>query len=223
MAKRFLSLDEVVAEAMSIIPGASSEEQLLAKQWAYVGLRDLGPSRDYIEVATLYPEDLTMRKPDDLYRTIDMALFNSSNQEIPSKYRGGKLRIHSRRDTRLDNYQVGSDPYFGAVEISEDDYHFFISSNSEDVAYAKLRYFRLPVDKDGKPQIPEDSRLAIMLFIRYMWSLRTMSKDVSFAEASWKQARAEVRGKNKLPHGLAYKQYAKEWMSMIPNLNFDTF
>jgi hypothetical protein len=222
MAKRFLSLDEVVAEAMTVVPGATSEDELIARQWAYNALRQFGPSNDYIDVATLYPENLTLRKPDDLYKPLDIALFDGTGLELRNKYRAGGQRIHSRNNN-LGELTSASDSYDLSVEVSEDDYFFYLSSNGIAVAYAKLRYFRLPVDEHGIPQFPESTRLPVLLFIRYMWALRTGARDVSFHEQSWKVARNEARGANKVPNGLAYKQFAKEWISMMPNNKFDRF
>lgn len=222
MAKRFLTLDEITSEAMSIIPGATTEEKLYAKQWAYTALREVGPGSANVEVATLYPEDLTLIKPENFHSAIDIALFDGSGNELRHKYRFGNKRIHQSENEYLNSGVY--EPGLGSViEVSEDDFHFHLSSNSSNLSYARLRYFKFPVDSEGNPMFPEYTRLAVILFIRYMWSLRTQSRDMAFQEASWRQARAEARGKNKLPNGLMYKQFAKEWMSMIPNNKFNRF
>lgn len=211
MAKRFLNLNEITAEAMSIIPGATTEEKNIAQTWAYRALRQLGPSKDHIEVCTLYPEDLVMTKPSDFHSAIDIALFDSTGRELAHNYRSGKKRIHE--DLELS----------GVITISEDDEFFHLSSNSTNVAYAVLRYFRFPVDQDGYPLFPEYTAIAISLFIRYMWALRTGDRSFKAHEESWKVVRMEARGQNKMPSGMMYKQFAKEWMSMIPNNNFYRF
>lgn len=222
MPNRFLTLDQITAEAMSIIPGATSEDRLLAKTWAYIALREIGPSKDNIEVCTLYPQDFVIVKPNDFHSALDIGLFDAQGNEFKSQYRAGKKRIHQSRNLFLDAGVYA--PEIGSpIEISEDDFFFHISSNSENVSYVLLRYFKLPVDDEGNPLFPEYTRLAIILFIRYMWSLKTGSRDAAFNENSWKMARAEARGKNKMPNGLMFKQFAKEWMSMIPNNRFDRF
>ncbi len=212
MAKRFLTLDEVVGEAMSIVKGATSEHRNVAKTWAYRGLRQLGPSKDNIEVCTLYPEDYVMMKPSDFHSAIDVALYDSAGRELRCSYRSGNKRIHEDFSD-LD----------GLIKISEDDEYFNLSSNSTNVAYAKLRYFRFPVDQDGFPLFPEYSADAIAMFIKYKLALLNESRDWPVFEASWKAARAEVRSINKMPSGMMFKQFAKEWMSMIPNNNFYNF
>lgn len=222
MPNRFLTLDQITGEAMSIIPGSTSEDRLLARNWAYVALREIGPSKDHIQVCTLYPQDFVLKKPEDFHSALDIGLFDASGNELRSQYRSGKKRIHQSRnlfqDAGVYNPEIGS-----PIEVSEDEFFFHISSNSTDVSYALLRYFKLPVDSEGNPMFPEYVRLAVVLFIRYMWSLRLGSRDVAFHENSWKMARAEARSKNKMPNGLMFKQFAKEWMSMIPNNRFDRF
>lgn len=221
MAKRFLTLEEIVAEAMSIIPGATSDDELFARPWAYIALRQIGPNRDYIDVCELYPEDLTFKKPDDFQRVLDIALFDASGNELVNKYRFGGQRIHKR-------YSSGTQTTVGSgqdlsIEISEDDHFFYMSSNGSAVSVAKLRYFRLPVDAEGFPQFPEDTRLAVMLFIRYMWSLKNMMPDVNALKMAWEEARNAARSSNKVLNGLELKQIAKEWISMLPNNKFDRF
>src|SRR5690606_27984393 len=93
---RFLSLDEVVANAMSIIPGAKKEMRPYFDQWAWLALRQIGPTKEHVNVATLTLEDLSFKKPDDFVAAIDIALFDSSNNEIKYHLRSGKQRIHER-------------------------------------------------------------------------------------------------------------------------------
>ena len=212
MAKRFLTLEEVTSEAMSIVKGATTEHQNIAKTWAYRALRQLGPSKDHMEVCTLYPEDFILAKPTDFHSAIDIALFDSSDRELTTSYRSGVKRIHQNLN-ELD----------GLITVSEDDEFFHLSSNSTNVSYAKLRYFKFPVDQDGYPLFPEYAALPIGIFIKYMFALRNDDRNWPTFEASWKAARAEVRSINKMPSGLQYKQFAKEWMSMIPNNNFYRF
>lgn len=209
MAKRFLSLDEIVAEAMTIVPGASSEDFLLAKQWAYTALREIGPSSDYINVATLYPDNLSLAKPDDYYKAIDLALYSGipdSGTEIPYSFRSGKHRIH----------QYGPNVR-NIVEVSESSDFFHLSSNADHVTYAVLRYFTLPVDHNGQPMFPEHCRLAVMLFIRYMWAVRHGERDWPLHKQAWDEARNAARSRSKLPNGMQYRQFAREWITMIPN------
>lgn len=218
MAKQFLTLDEITAEAMSIVPGATSEEQLYARQWAYSALRELGPSDANIEVSVLYPENFKMMKPEAFHMAIDLGLFDSTGREILHTYKRGKSRVHQPQNEYLNNGIYA--PEIGSfIEVSEDAYSFNLSSNSENVAYAKLRYFKFPVDENNNPMFPEHTRHAVMMYVRYLWALRMGDQQFKSYEDSWKVARAEARGMNKRINGLLYKKLAREWMSMIPNFN----
>ena len=225
MPSRFIGVDEVIADAMSIIPGTTKSEKLLARQWSYIALREIGPSNDFVQVCTIYPHNLKLKKPDSLQSTLDIALYDSGHNELYNNYRSGKSRIHAKR--RIGNSTVEdseqSDGF--AIELSEDDYSFNLGSNANNVAYAIVRFFEFPVDEDGLPKIPEKSRLAIMMFIRYMWTLRKNENrfDRDRAEVSWLNARNRARARGKMPSMLEYEAIAKSWMSMINKPNFDSF
>lgn len=218
MANQFLTIDEVTSEAMSIVPGATTEEQLLARQWAYIALREIGPSSDNIDIAILYPDNFKLIKPVDYHRVIDLALYNAQDQELITYYRNGKKRIHVPYNI-YQSSEIYSPTVESYIELSEDAYAFNLSSNAGTVAYAKLRYFKFPVDENNQPMFPEFTRYAVMMFIRYMWSLRMGDQQFGSYLAEWKMARAEARGKAKLPNGLLYKKLATEWVTMIPNFN----
>lgn len=212
MAKRYLTLDDITAEAMSIIPGATSEEKLYARTWAYRALRQFGPSQNNIEVCDLYPDSFAFTKPDDFISAIDIALYDEADRELKSKYKNGKTRIFQKRE-----------PLDDRIEISEDDFFFYISTDAADVAKAKLRYYAHPLDKDGNPQFPEYLVIPISLFIRYFWALRNNESAAQSHEQSWKMAKSEVMGKHRPVSGLRFKQLTKEWNSMINKYNHDSF
>ena len=224
MPDRFLTIDQVTAEAMTILPGATSEDRIYAKQWAYTALREIGPSRNNIRVVDLFPDDnLTFRKPDDCQSVIDIAVFNSNNNELRSKYRSGNKRIHQPRNVFV-NLGIFVEEFNSIVEISEDAHFMYMSSTatSGHASYAKLRYFSFPVDDEGNPMFPEYTRLAIVLFIRWMWSMRTGEINSNQAKEDWKEQRNIAKSKQRL-NQLEFKQIAKEFNSMIQKVNFDRF
>jgi hypothetical protein len=221
MAKRFLTLDEIVSEAASLVKGASAEERLWFKQWAWRGLRDIGPMSENIDVSTLYPENLTFRKPDNFYKAIDIGLFDGRDNEFKSKYRSGKGRVHNSRNVFIKDGIYNSD-FDGTIEISEDSNFFYLGTNGKDVVYAKLRYFKLPVDSEGNPVFPEYMAKAVTMYILWYWAIREDGDDKG-AEDRYLRARNEARAQGKVPNGLLYKQLAKEWNSMIQYYNPDRF
>lgn len=221
MANRFLNIDEIVSEAASLVKGASAEERLWFKQWAWRGLRDIGPMSDNIDVVTLYPENLVFRKPNDFYKAIDIALFDGRGNEFKTKYRSGKHRIHNSRNIFIKDGIYNSD-FDGTIDISEDAHFFYLGTNGRDVTYAQLRYFKLPVDSDNNPIFPEYMAKAITMYILWYWEIREDGNDQG-AEDRYLRARSEARAQGKVPNGLLYKQIAKEWNSMIQYYNPDRF
>lgn len=212
MAKRFLTLDDVVAEAMSIIPGDTSEVKLYAKTHAYRGLRQFGPSKNNIDVCTLYPEDFVLRKPDDFIQALDIALYDASGNKIPSKYQQGKDRIFGKKPLTVDP----------RIDISEDDHFFYLSTDATNVDQALLRYYKHPVDKDGNPQFPDYLVFPISLFLRYTWAM-SQDSGVRDARESWLAAKKEAKGEHKQLSPLEFEQIARGWNSMIQKVNHDSF
>ena len=51
MATRLVTVDEVVAEAASIIKGATDQERHLMRQWAYSGNAEIGVPKLNIKIS----------------------------------------------------------------------------------------------------------------------------------------------------------------------------
>lgn len=216
MVSRFVPLDQVTAEAASLIGAAETKDRLLFKQWVYTALREIGVGKQNIDTCILYPKDFSFTKPQDMTSTIDIALYNSSNAELNYKYNSGRVRIHQSK-TQSSTSDL--------VDLSEDDFYFHLGSNGSDVAYARIRYFKFPVDDDGLPKIPEDQVFAIMMYIRYAWSMRKNDNrsEIDQNRQTWLAERDRAKSRNKMPSMLEGKQIAKEWMSMIQKPFFNNF
>jgi hypothetical protein len=204
---RFLTLDEVVANAMTVIPDAKKEMRPYFDQWAWLALREIGPAKENVNVATLTLEDLSFKKPDDYVSAIDLSLFDTNNQEIKYHLRSGKQRIH----------QVDAPLSF--IELSDGEHYYYVSSNAADfnLNHALLRYYAMPLDENGRPVVPDYMTVAIMAFCRYMWALRSSANNgaTDLAERTWRIEKARASSNAKMPDMLMGKQIAREWMSMI--------
>lgn len=221
---RFVPLDQVTAEAMTVIGDADNKDRLIFRQWVYRALREIGVGKQNVEVCNLYPKDLSMQKPDDCTSIIDIALFDVNNNEMLYKYHSGASRIHQNRNTYAADGTYS--PSVGSIiDLSEDDYYIHLGSNASEVAYAKIRYFKFPVDEDGLPKIPEDQVFAITMFIRYMWSMRKNDNrsEIDQNRYTWLSEKAAAKARSKMPSMLEGKQIAKTWMSMISKPFFDNF
>jgi len=228
MDSSFVHVDEPVALAMTLIPNSSSVEKAVARQWAYMGLRDIGPGMHWFEDCVLYPSsNLSMRKPDDMYKPIDLALFkqesDGSLSELRYSYKGLGRRIHASGNVHLDGGTYG--PLLHApIDLSEDSHFFHLGSNGGDVFCAKIKYWKLPVDAYGLPKIPEHQVLAIAFFIRWMWAMANSDKqDRQLSRSEYIAARSEARGRNKIPNGLEMEQVSKEWINLLNAPQFKKF
>jgi hypothetical protein len=159
-----------------------------------------------------------------MWKPIDIALFTASNKELRFSYKGMGSRIHSGRNSLITDGQYS--PMQGAaVDLSEDAYSFHLGSNGGDVSYAVLKYWKLPIDVDGLPIIPEGLVLAIALFIRWMYAIKMNENqsDRQLSEASYKVERAKARSEGNMPSGIEMEQLAKEWSSLLGAPMFKMF
>ena len=88
-AGRTIPVDEVIAEACTVIKNVTEQEKIFMRQWAYTALRKIGLTNINIQVSDrLYLDDWSVKKPDNLIRTNDIALYNSNGNEILTKFKG---------------------------------------------------------------------------------------------------------------------------------------
>jgi hypothetical protein len=221
MASEFISVDSVVAEAASAIKNFTQQERQLARQWAYRALMDIGVGKLNIKVSDpISLTDWSAEKPPDLFKTIDLSLNDTvSGNEIVTKFKGrasdevtdGELfpRVHKDvRSAPWAAYVTEDDTYFNVQELADRD-----SSNLAII----VKYYSFPVDSDGLPRIPSTHVMAIMMYIRYMWSMRERKSlsEVQEARNTWLIERAKAYGQMKTPTMLEGKEIARGINSMI--------
>lgn len=157
----YVELNSVVSEAMASIGVGSHDEvhKALARQWIWRAVIDLPVTEDNIKVCTITAKNLMLKKPGDMRRFLEIALYDESDCLLPHLFQAGKERIYPNNEC-------------APVDISENEYAFFIGTNGENVSYAKVRYFAYPLDKDGMPMIREEDVETCVLFVRYKASMR---------------------------------------------------
>lgn len=209
----YSTIDEITAEAMSIIPNATTTDRLVARQWAYRALTKIGPFKQSVTNDKIDVCDLSIEKPCDYQEAIDLVLYDTNDKEVNYVYRGRGKGVHSKQENE------------NLIHLSEDAYHWHLSSDAEHVKYCLVRYWNLPIDKDGSLLIPEDYTLAIIYFIRFMHSLKRNENqsEIQQNRDMWLRERREARGKNKMPSMLEGEQIMKSWMSMLTTYQFDKF
>lgn len=225
MDSQFIHIDEAVAIAQTLLPENFSKDKAIARQWAYMGLRNIGPTAHWFATCTLKPNDnLTMKKPDDMWKAIDIALYDSAGCELRYSYKGLGRRIHASRFSALEQGEYL--PNAGApIDLSEDTHAFHLGSNGSGVAFAILKYWQLPIGVDGLPLIPEGLALAVAFFIRWMWTVKTNENqsDRQISELNYKAERAKARAEANMPSGIEMEQIGKEWTSLIGAPQFKNY
>jgi hypothetical protein len=227
---QYVSLDSVVAEAMGVVGDGNDEQalKLLARQWVWRAVLKLPITEDNIKVCEITPKNLIIKKPSDMRCSMEIALYDSSGGFLKHAFHGGKKRIFP--DNRLFPAANGSDgtpTNCVPVDISEDEHGFYLGTNGENVAKAKVRYFAYPLDNEGMPLIREDDVLACVYFVRFQASLKkndnrsaiAQNKDLSDQEFDITRAKRK---------SLSLSEDKKKTISatmnrMIPNFNRSTF
>jgi len=218
MASEFINVSAVIAEASSVIKTFTEQEKALARQWAYTAVRKIGLGKLDIKNSDEIPVvDWSAEKPAGLASTIDIALFDSSDREIVTSFKGRSQHDveGSLSRTHQDIRNIGL-----AIQVTEDDTYFNIEEFSDDAPaniYMKVRYYSYPVDLEGYPKIQETHTLAVMMYIRWMWVMRE-GKSLGaeqLAREVWLREAAAAYGRMKTPSRLVGKETAKGLNSMI--------
>ena len=230
--QKYVELDSVVAEAIATL-GLSGDDDLaknFCRQFIWRFVVDLPITDDSMKVAKVFPKNLILKKPADMRRGLDIALYNSADCLIPHKFHSGKSRIYP--NTEEFSYSVttneGTDDeetttYYLPVDLSEDGQAYYIGTNGTEVAYAQIRYFAYPLDKAGQPMIREEAVEAATLFCRYKWSLRVNQNQSEIAnnERMYKMEadRCRARLKSLDMSDEHRKAIAASMNRMMPNFN----
>jgi hypothetical protein len=214
----YVKIDEVVAEAKSVISTADEQDEILMRQWVWRGLQDVGIAQDEIQVCTIYPKNFLAKKPADCRAILDIALYDSEGCQIKHVFRTGKKRLYP---IAANAPAVVSDDEVNPlwVDVSEDRTNLILGSNATTVASVGIRYFSYPLDVDGLPMIRQDEVMALVYFCRFMWSLRKNDNrsEIEQNRNMWLLESDRARARKKLINNEQLKTITAVWRSLIPN------
>lgn len=208
---KFITSDEVVSTAATVIKGAEEDPYLrnIMKTWVWLGEQNLAHPASLVKTTEIGVSDLSSKKPSDFASTIDIALFDDDDMEYSFVFRGSKKRIHGSSDMN----------YF--IDVYEDPSFFHLSSNGSNVCTIKLTYYALPLDEDGNMMIPSSHLEPLVLFCRYMAAVRNNEPagNIAQLDGMWKIKAAGVRGDQKMPTPVHAREILNKWISMIPKVH----
>lgn len=221
----YVPCDEVIETASSVISTSTEQDKALMLQWLWEGLQQLGVSEEQIQVCSLIPKNCIAKKPADLRMLLDISLYDSQGCLIPHVFRSGKKRIYPiQSPTNV----VVSDGVITPlwIDVSQDLYNIILGSNALDtVAVVGIRYFAYPLDPQGRPMVRQDETMALIYFLRFMWSLRKNDNrsEIAQNEMMWLRACDIAKAAKKMVPQEQLKTIARAWRSLIPNLNDNQF
>lgn len=225
-------MDEVIATAQSTLKDADSMSKLIWRQWVGIlALPELGISSEDVKVVTLYPNNFTVPKPDDLKALIDIACYDTNGCELKHIFRSGSKRIYP--DRRLLRTAIVSPPETQTlndlvpVDVSDDNYQFNFGTNGDKVASMLVRYYVYPTDDNGLPLIRQEETLPIVFFLQFMWANRQNENqsEISVKEQRWLRAADKIKAQKKM-WGVSdeiMKSVVRNWCRLIPQMNYELF
>lgn len=233
---KHVEFDEVIAEAVAIIGAAGDDEvaKNFARQFAWRALQSLGTTDDSIQVTEITAKNLLLRKPKNLKKLVEIALFDSSDNFIQHKFHQGNSRIYPNIDSYSYNVVLneGEDDeetvtYSAPVDLSENETSYVIGTNGSQVSYALVRYYPYPLDANSLPLVREDEVEAITAYVRWKWSQRKNENQSEIVnnERVWKQAAdwCVAHKKSSDFSNEVRKRIAASLNRMLPNFNRSQF
>lgn len=220
---RFSTLDEATALAMTYTPSATTEDRLLFRTWVHQALMQIGPTSHWVKIATLTPKNGSFEKPKDMASPISIALYAGDTEVSYTYHQSAGGRIHTNRYDIHEN--VVDSELVGRVDLSDDAYYYHLGDNGSMVTSMMIRYYAMPVDRNGELLIPEDNLFACAMFCKWSWSMRkgdNQSEQMN-ARDTWHRELGSIRGKNKMPNMHRATEFFKRYASMINSFKPKTF
>jgi len=216
----YISIDTVIARAQTTIPNADSMDKNIWREWVWMGLQDLGISDEDVKSIVLYPHEGLAKKPDDMRVMIDLNLYDAADNQLSHRFRTGGYRLYD--DTRIQT--ITPIP----VDVSEDRWNIILGTNGDNVAKIVIRYFSYPIDPETSlPLVREDETMALVYFIRFMWSMRKDDNRSEIAEKQrmWYMESDRVKARKKMESLTPEKAKTimKSWMRLIPDFNMERY
>lgn len=211
---KYIDVDEVVANAATMVPDVSDELALMMRQWVWMAMRDIGPNYNDVTTTEIEITGGSAAKPVDMIGNfIDLGVYSAEGYEIPYKYNFDGSSIHQDDviKTRIDIYEDEGFVHFSDFPVTPD--------------FIKVKYYRMPLDDCGLPKVPESHLNAVSAYLMYRYHVRDAKNYamIGMTRDEWQNERAKVRGRNKSVAGIRAKQIEKEWLTHIPKMNRKRF
>ena len=203
---QFVDINTVVETAASVLPGVSDEEKAYMREWAYMAMKEIGPTGLDRKTEEQIPvNDLIVMKPTDCVYVEDIALYTKDLGEVRHVFEGRGLKIHKHDGA-----------YWSYAHISEMPGYFQLSSNAASVKWAKLTYLGLPLDEDGMPKVPDRAVDAVVMYLRSNF-YGGRGKEAEYANMRKMFERQKVRAKASMKTPAKYnaREFGRTWLSMI--------
>lgn len=213
--KRYYNIKEVIAHAMTLLPEADARTRVLMRTWVVMGLRESRFQFVNRKTAVIpYDQALsTFDLPDDFNKTIHMTVKDDDDNYI---YPTRIVRSIEDDDQRRWTYQLlerKDDILMYGEDIDQELLNKNVSMH--------LDYFALPsyIDDLGNPDVLIDALMIAPLvsYLRYMFKSREQGHDDRLWNL-WLNQLRQAKSRMKTPSIEEMQLIAREWMSMIPNL-----
>jgi len=222
----YVSIDEVVAMAQTVIKTSDNYDRNIYRQWCYNALLDLGLADDEIKVCEIIPHNSIALLPPDCRQIIEVSLFNSAGCQLLHKYRTGTRRMYTNKNLIPSATAGTTDEAINnslPVDVSNDATNIYLGTNGDNVSTIGIRYFAYPIDQNGAPKVRDEDTMACVYFIRYMTALREDDNRSKIAQdqMNWFRESDRARARKKMASMTPDKARSimMSMMKVVPNFS----
>lgn len=227
----YLTIEEVVTSAFLALDIQDSRDEWVFQEWAWDALRTLGPSRVDKKTACIDVCDLIIEKPCGYISALNLNILDANGK--PFYYQFSETGVLNSDGTSLSSTISLTDGVYDEhrnffhIKIEEGKNCFYLSSNADNagITKAELSYYAFPINEDGKMEINEEFKNAIVAYIEFMYTKRQRKRskrevaisEIQYLEDRWMRLCISAKGNMRMPDPMAARSITARWMTLIPN------
>lgn len=221
----YLSIDEVISTIDASLDNEDTRYHRFYKNWIWRAMQQIGVDKTDIKTVCHDVINFSFDKPCDMVYPIAIDLLDNENNATIYVYKGTDWMKADVRDP-----STIQDLVYSPVFLGENKTCYFISTNSEHVKKAQIKYYSYPVDENGEYLVPSSYIEAIIAYIKLEIVDQKLHKGdktavslLGFKRDNWMYELRQARQNRKTLDMLTGSAISKAWMSKIPNFRTRTY
>ena len=219
----YLTTEQVISNIDAALDNDDTRDHRLFKNLIWRAMQQIGVDKTDIKTVCEEVKDGKFFKPCDMILPIAIDLLTNVDGVIPYKYTGTGFMKSDINTSTI--------PYISPlVHLGENKSCYILSSNSELVAKAQIKYYSYPVDENGEFLVPSSYIEAIIAFVKLELFDRKLHKGdrtavslLGYKRDTWMYELRQARQNRKTLDMLEGTAISKAWLSIIPNFSRRTY